>query len=39
MENKNIIKPNDKYTLLGFKGAIELTKVNTNFIKQNTKYF
>jgi hypothetical protein len=39
MENKNIIKPNDKYILLGSKGASELTNVNKDFIKKNSKYF
>jgi hypothetical protein len=38
MKDKNIIKPNDKYTLLGYIGAGELNKVNKDFIQENSKY-
>jgi hypothetical protein len=35
MEDKYIIKPNDKYTLLSNTGTSDLKKVNKDFIKQN----
>jgi hypothetical protein len=38
MKNTNIIKPIDKYTLLGYTGAGELNKENKDFIKENSKY-
>ena len=38
MKNTNIIKPIDKYTLLGQTGAGKLNKVNKDFSKENSKY-
>jgi len=38
MIDKYIITTNDKYTMVGYTGAGELTKVNKDFIKQNSKF-
>jgi len=38
MKEKDIIKPNDKYSLLGYTGANALNRVNKYFIKENSKY-
>jgi len=38
MKEKYLIKPNDKYTLLGYTDAGDLNRVNKDFIKENSKY-
>ena len=39
MKDKNIIKQEDKHSLLGYMDAGVLSKVNKDFIKENKSYF
>ena len=38
MKDNYILKSNDKYSLVYYTGAVELNKVNKEFIKENSKF-